>query len=211
MTAGPRLRHGLLLLGAALALAACAPRGGGTATRTLPKPPDPYAFRPDLSGPRLERYLDDTPRVTADSGFVFEYGACIRYTYDSVSGTLVRVQQYETRNGEERLIRDTVHAALTPDETRAVFDEVERIDLWGYPENVVEAPTGGAATYIDPGGSYRLDVRRGGRTALVRWTTGVIRHTPSGDRLRALGERIAGFLRAEAAMQALPQPEIICL
>lgn len=168
------------------------------------------------------RYVSPENYVAADSGFVFVYG-CIRHTYDSVAGTLVRSQgtriDHVSLRVRERL--DTARVALTPAQTRAVFDEVDRIGLWAYPREFTDgmsidttgAPGEGEVSYsVVPYGTYRLDVRRGGRSASVRWTTAVYgRLTPEAERLRGLGAFLEGILREHPAARALPPPEVICI
>ncbi|HEX8386541.1 MAG TPA: hypothetical protein VF576_10170 [Rubricoccaceae bacterium] len=195
----------------ALSLAACAARP----TETAPDAGGPPTY-PGVAGVHRAPFLDPTNRVAADSGLVYEYGACVRYTFDSVHGTLVRDQRMEPgdRTGPTGLpLLDTARVSLTPDQTRAVFAEAERIGLWGYPEDVVDtvAETDTVLVVV-PSGSHRLDVRRGGRSALVRWTAEVQSPlSPAASRLRALGHQIESYVDGHPAVRALPEPTSACL
>ena len=113
------------LFALSLALSACA--AGPSA--------DEVAMRTAGEVRRAEdaRYADPANRVAGATGFVFEFGACIRYTFDSARGLLVRDRGFSIDMARPRTVVqrvDSVRVALSAYETRAVVEEANRIGLW---------------------------------------------------------------------------------
>ena len=170
------------------------------------------------------RYVDSANRVAVDPGFVFEYGSCIRYTFDSAQNLLVRDQGFSVDPDQPRDVVenvDSVHVALTLAEVEAVFAEADRIGLWTFPAEFAGAlvvdsarvAAGESGGTVVPNGKYRIDLRRGGQTAIVRWSDGDFGPlTPAAERLFAFGAGLDRTLWSKVEAQgAFAGPSVICL
>ena len=176
-----------------------------TAAACARRPAQPYnPFR---------AFHDDPNRVAAGSGFVFEYGPCYLYRFDAVRSTLTRDEGADhsgtASRGRRRRLVHTVRLTLTPDETRQIYEEMERIGIWAYPpmltnEMQLDSTSSWAPEY-GLGVRYRLDVRRGERATVVRWATNLaLPLTAEARRLRALGDLIREIVEAKHAYLSLP-------
>lgn len=199
----------LPVLIAALLVGACGP------------PAEVIAMRTSQAEHRARQAYEHDPalRVRAERGIVFEYGACIRYTFDSARRMFVRDQGYSVDEARPREVlrrRDSTRVAWTDADLQAVLADAHRTGLWGYPsdfgDSLSRAPGTESYTTRTPSYRYRADVRDGERTALVRWAEAIVRPlSPEAVRLRAFGERLVARLEAMPEVQALPPASVFCL
>ena len=118
----------LPVLIAALLVGACGP------------PAEVIAMRTSQAEHRARQAYEHDPalRVRAERGIVFEYGACIRYTFDSARRMFVRDQGYSVDEARPREVlrrRDSTRVAWTDADLQAVLADAHRTGLWGYPSD----------------------------------------------------------------------------
>lgn len=153
---------------------------------------------------------------------VFEFGSCIRYTFDSTRNLFVRDQGFtvdptQPREVIERV--DSVRVALTVPEVRTILDEADRIGLWSYPADFGDSLTIDAERAAEhgygsrvPSGRFRVDLRDSDRSAVVRWSDEVRRPlTQEAERLRTFGYAVERLLREKAEAGGLPPAGVVCL
>ncbi len=119
----------------------------------------------------------------ADFAFQFTFGPC---TLDTTTGLLTH----------DRTPRVQVSLTLAEDQMAAIAASLEEISFFNFPSTFIGTPPGLTAYSINAAApTYRMQVQLSEKSHVVTWTDSTRPSTDEAVRLRAVFDRIIGFVR----------------
>lgn len=147
--------------------------------------------------------------VPRDFAFVYQYGSCIDFRFDSQTGTFSRHQRY-AQPAEPPV---QVGVQLSNAEREAIYQEMLGIDFFSLPEEIrINLEGADQIGTVHPQRRHQLDVRRNGAWTRVRWTDQI--RYPKAEQmelLRTLGDVISRLVESKEPVRQMPPPAGACL
>lgn len=136
--------------------------------------------------------------------FILKYGVGAKNVLDTFAGTFTR----------DLIMAGaaTTRLALTPEEMGAVYAEMVKIDIFGYPERFTPRQKGTSQVYVTPHSTYYLKLQVGGKVKEIFWedTTGrqnLAAQPVEAVQLRNLIEKIIRMVEEKEDFKKLPEAE----
>ena len=139
-----------------------------------------------------------------DFAFRFQFGCDGTEVLDTFSGSF-------TQNASLGSVKSvTIPLSLSPEQMRAIFETIQKIRFFEYPEVFVGLRADAKEMITTtPSPLYRFEVRQAGRSHVVSWDDNTTPSSDEADRLRQLFQMIRGFIRAHPDTKRLP-PQFPC-
>jgi hypothetical protein len=141
------------------------------------------------------------PEPEANFALYFRYGGCLDETLDTFQGTFSR-----SMCPPDPPV--SISFALSAEEMRAIYQEMAKIDFFGYPDQFsVVVPEGAVVGKVTPSDSYYLKVRNGQVEKELYWTDDIVEPTTrEADHLRAFLQMVIDMIHGHPELEQVPEP-----
>ncbi|MDP2917529.1 MAG: hypothetical protein Q8O16_06335, partial [Dehalococcoidia bacterium] len=142
-----------------------------------------------------------TPRP-AQSGFnlVFRYGIGAKNELNTFNGTYTKDMVQETSI--------TVGFSLASEETNAIYQKMQEIGFFSYPDRfVVSVPPGAPVGTVTPHPSYYFKVQYGSQVKELWWDDSIRNDDAQASKLRQLIQLIQNIIESKPEYKKLPAPK----